>query len=576
MSDFLTKRDRYAEQLVAMKNDRSSFEAHWRELAQYIKPRRARFSSSERNRGDKRNQKIIDSVATIAARTCSAGMASAISSQARPWFKLSSPDYRLGEEQSVKYWLDQVRDLMLQVLGRSNFYQVSPMLYGDMAVFGTGVMLMDEDDESIVRFRPMPIGEYYLAIDSKDRIRTFARKFQLSVRQLVEMFGERDSTGKIDWSNFSRTVKDAWNRKSYSQMIDVVHIVQENDDYDESRLAAKHKRYTDCYYEEGSREPAFLRESGYDEWPVLAGRWEASAGDVYGTDCPGMTALGDIKQLQFGEKLSARAIELMVNPPTVAPSTMRNAPLSVLPGDVSYEEPNQTASSGFRPLFQTNLRVDVLEQKQQQVRARIDEAFFVDLFLMLDRLDERDRTATEIIERKEEKLLVLGPMYEGLNQGVFDPMIDRLFAILLRKGMLPDPPDVLQGATIAVEYTSVMAQAQKAIGRSGMDALVMFGTALVGASGGTDLSALDKLNQDEIMDEYADACGVPARVIRSDDDVAATRDQRAKAQQAAQAAEQMKTAAQGAQALSDTDTTNKNALTDILSGAGSVPQGAAA
>jgi hypothetical protein len=527
---FLTKRDEYAQTVESMKQDRTTFDAHWKELGQYIKPRRPRFSSSERNRGDKRNQKIIDSTATFAARTLAAGMMSGITSPARPWFKLATPDYLLGEEPAVKMYLDQVRDLMLAVLGRSNFYQALPTLYSDMGVFGTGTMLMEEDDEQIVRFRVMPIGEYYLAIDDKDRVRGFARKFQMSVKQLVQKFGKTDGKA-IDWSNFSTTVKSAWGQKQFGQMIDVVHLVQENIEYDEGRLEAKHKRFSDCYYEEGSREPQFLREGGYDEFPILAGRWDVGAGDIYGTDCPGMTALGDIKQLQFGEKLSTRGIELMVNPPTVAPSTMKNLPLSVLPGDVSFEEPNQGASSGFRPLFETNLRVDLLEGKQQQVRSRIDEAFFVDLFLMLDRLDQRDRTATEIIERKEEKLVVLGPMYEGLNQGVFDPCIDRLFAILHRRGMLPEAPPELEGAALTVEYTSIMAQAQKSIGRAGMDATVLFAGALVQASGGSDMSALDKLNQDEMIDEYANMCGVPTRVIVSDEAVAKIR--QARQQQAA-------------------------------------------
>jgi hypothetical protein len=164
-------------------------------------------------------------------------------------------------------------------------------------------------------------------------------------------------------------------------------------------------------------------------------------------------------------------------------------------------------------------------------------------------------------------------MYEGLNQGVFDPCIDRLFAILHRRGMLPEAPPELEGAALTVEYTSIMAQAQKSIGRAGMDATVLFAGALVQASGGSDLSALDKLNQDEMIDEYANMCGVPTRVIVSDEAVAKIRQARQQQAQEAVAAENMSKMAPAAQALSQTDTTNKNALTDILTG---VSQGAAA
>jgi hypothetical protein len=554
-------------------NERSSFESHWRELADYIYPRRPRFFTSDVNRGDRRSQKILDSTAGLAARTLRSGMMSGVTSPARPWFRLTTPDPDLAEFGAVKEWLHIVTQRMTTVYLRSNIYNVLPIVYGDLGVFGTSPLLVDEDFEETLRGYPFPVGSYCLANDARLKVKVFTRDFRLTVRQIVQMFGQKKDSGSVDWTNISSYVKNLWDQGQTEAWVDLCHVIKPNDDYDATRLHSKFKKFSSSYFELGSgsasssnylRSPegdVFLRESGYDYFPVLAPRWEITGEDVYGTTCPGMEALPDIKQLQLGEKRSLQAIEKMVNPPMVGPTHLRNQKTSILPGDITYSDERE-GQRGFRPAHEVNFRIQELEMKQEQVRTRIKRSFFEDLFLMLANSDRREITAREIDERHEEKLLALGPVLEQLNQDLLDPLIDVTFDIMVKRDQIPPAPEELHGVPLKVEYLSVMAQAQKLIGISGVERFTGFLGQTAQATQNPAL--LDKLDGDQLVDVVGDMYSVPPGIIRTDDKVQAIRQQRAQAQQQQAQAQMIQQGASAAKDLSQSDLEGDNALNRLL------------
>lgn len=558
----LTKKQRYERLRGQLEQDRSSFLSHWKDLNDYILPRRGRFFVTDINRGERRSQHIVDSTATFAARTLQAGMMSGVTSPARRWFRLTTPDPELAEQQDVKVWLDQVGQRIDTVFLRSNLYNALPIVYGDLGVFGTAAMGVLEDDESIIRCYPYPIGSYYIAADARGDIRVFFREFRMTVRQLVEQFGEE---------NLTTATKAKWKNAQTEVWVDVCHVIAPNADYDRKKLESKHKQFANCYYERGNNEEIYLEESGFDEFPVLVPRWEVTGEDTWATNCPGMTTLGDIKQLQLGERRGMQAIEKMVNPPMSAPSALRSGKASILSGDITYLDVRE-GQQGFQPVYQIDPKINELEGKQQQVRLRIQRGFFEDLFLMLAQSDRREITAREIDERHEEKLLALGPVLEQLNQDLLDPLIDRTFAIMLRKGLIPDAPDALQGMPLKVEYISVMAQAQARIGVGGLEQFAGF----VSQMATIDPSVLDKVNRDEMIDDYGRMTGVSPKIIVSDEDVAQVRQARAEQQKAKAQAELLASSADSAVKLSQADTTKPSLLTGLLSNAPSQLGGAAA
>jgi hypothetical protein len=566
---YLTKRQRYEALRAALDTERSSFVPHWRELADYILPSRPRFLSTETSRGRKRSDKIIDSTATFAAGTLSAGMMSGMTSPAKPWFRLGTPDPMLNESGAVKNWLHTVAQRMATVFVKSNLYNHLPELYEDTGVFGTAAMAVLEDEEDVIRCYSYPIGSYWVANDHKQRVRVFLREFRMTVRQLVEEFGGDGQ--EPDWTVFSESVRSAWVGRRYEEWVEVVHVICPNEDHDPRMMASKYKRFASCYYEKGGTpNERVLREEGFDEFPVVCARWKVSGEDAYGTNCPGMVALGDIKQLQLQERRGAQALEKMINPPMVGPPELRVTAPSILPGGVTYLA-ERDGQKGFRAAYEVRVPLDQLEAKNAKKRELIRTAFFANLFLMLDSLDEARQssqpvTAAEIAAREREKLLVLGPVLERLNEDVLDPLIDRTFAIMVRREMIPPPPPELEGVTLKVEYISVMAQAQKIASLTNMERFASF----VGSLAEADPSVLDKVDRDQMVDTYGDATGIDPNLIVPDDQVAQIRQQRAKVAQQQQAAEQAALVAPAAKQLSETPLGGDSALAALLSGGGGV------
>ena len=555
--------------------ERSSFIEHWHELGDFILPRRTRFTNTDVNRGNKRNGRIIDATAGLAARTLRAGFMGGLTSPARPWKRLTTPDPDLAQFGPVKEWLATVDDRMSTIFLRSNLYQSLPTIYGDMGIFGTACMFVDEDFDRVIHTYPIALGSFYLANDDKLRVRVFMRDLRLTVRQVVMKFGQIGENGMPDWTNISNYVKNLWDRGQYEFWIDILHVVMPNPDADATKFHSRYKKYISCYYERGASNgnnlnyvdgggfdaDKYLSVMGYDLFPALAPRWEVTGEDVYGTSCPGMEMLGDIKQLQLGEKRSMQAVEKMVNPPMIGPSILRTQPSSILAGGTTWVDERE-GTKGFRPAHEIDFRISELEQKQEQVRQRIKRGFFEDLFLMMASSDRREITAREVDERHEEKLLALGPVLERTNQDLLDPLIDLTFDKMLKQGLIPPPPPELQGQNLKVEYISIMAQAQKLIGLSGLDRFTGIIGSIVQTTG--DRSVLDKVNMDALVDSYGDGLSLPPEVVRTEDQVTEIRQANAKAQQAAQQQEAIPQMAKSAKDLSQADLSGNNALARIV------------
>lgn len=553
-----SRRKRCDRRRTALKNERTSWEYHWRELAEFFMPRRGRltlqdggsnsasggYNGNPYNNGSKKHQHIIDGTPIVARETLSAGMMAGITSPARPWFRntVANPDLR--ELQDVKEWLSDVDANMRDVLARSNFYEAVHAFYDELGTFGTAVMIADEDREDVVVFRTMTVGEYWLALDSRGRVDTLYREFKMTVRQLVQEFG-------LD--RCSPQVQNQYRNGNVEQWVDVCHGIEPNDERDPEKADHRGMPWRSVYFELGNNKDGTLRERGYRECPILAARWSVLGGDSYGTS-PAMNALGDAKTLQIQEKRKALAIDKFVDPPLNVPVEMRSKGVSSIPGGINY----YTQTSGNRPgitsAYEGNVAVlNPLLEDEEQLRGRINRFMFADLFLMLANSDRRQITAREIEERHEEKLLMLGPVLERLNSEFLNRLIDRLFGIMLRAGMIPEAPEALQGENLKTEYISVLAQAQKQVALGAVDNWLQRAALVIKANP----SSSDKIDWDQVLDETADMLGVGPRMVRSDDAVAAMRD--AQAQQA-----QMQAMAQMAQpAATMVDAVTKAASTQV-------------
>lgn len=553
-----TLKEQLTKQLAQLEQERTTFEPHWRELSDFIIPRGSRFLTSEANRGDRRNTKIVDPTATMANRTLSSGMMSGITSPARPWFKLATPDPEMMDYGPVKLWLETVQNRMNDMFNKSNLYQSLPLIYSSLGTFATGAMAVLEDDDDVIRTMPFPVGSYYIANSPRLSVDTCFRKFSMTVRQLVREFG---------LNSVSSSTKSAFENGTYEKWVDVVHAVYPNMNRETGKMNAKNKAFRSVYFEVGGDNDKVLRESGYDEFPVMAPRWEVNGEDVYGSSCPGMIALGQVKALQLEQRRKAQQIDKQTNPPMIGPTSLKTQRVSLLPGDITYVD-QVTGAEGLRPAYMVNPNLGDLLGDIQDTRQLINSAYFVDLFMMLQNVNTRSMPVEAVIEMKEEKLLMLGPVLERLNDEFLDPLIDRAFSMMARKNMLPPPPDVMQGMPLRIEYISVMAQAQKAIGLSSLERFVGF----VGNLASAKPEALDKLDVDQAIDNYAVMSGVSPTVVVPQEQAQQTRNDRAQQQQQAMALQTGMAAVQGAKTLSEAKTADPNLLTALANAVGGQQQ----
>lgn len=549
------EKQKYMTRLGAMRTERATWWAHYQELSAYFLPRAGRFFVQDRNRGEKRNQSIFDSTGTRALRVLAAGIMSGATSPARPWFRYASANPDVMKSAAVKVWCSQATMKGLDILQRSNAYRSLHSCYEELGVFGSHLLVKQDDFDNVINLYPSTCGEYYLGKNAKGEIESFYREFQMQVNAMV------DPRNGFGYDACSREVKNLYDRGSIDQWITIIQAVEPRYDRDPSQKDAKNMAWKSIYFEQNTDDSMMLRESGFKDFPGLAPRWSVYGGDIYGNS-PGMEALGDQKQLQHEQLRKAQGIDYMTKPPLQLPTTMKGREHETLPGGTAYYD-QATPNGGIRSQFDVNLNLDHLLADIQDVRERIKDSFFVPLFLSMPDLAEGKMTATEVAVRHEQQLLMLGPVIERLHNELFAPLVEYIFQRMIETNILPPPPPELQGQELNIEFISMLAQAQKAVSTNSIDRFVMSMGTLV-QFGKQDV--LDKFDSDKWADIYSDALGVDPELIIPDDKVALIRKNRAQLQAQQMQQAQAEQASKTAKNLGQVNTAQKNGATDIMNG----------
>jgi hypothetical protein len=535
-----------------MEKERESFITHYTELSDFITPRRGRFFQSDRNKGTKVHNNIINSTATKALQVARSGMLAGSMSPSRPWFDMEVPDPDLMEVEAVKVWLSEVVRRMRAIFNRGNLYGQASVMLGELLTFGTGMILHVDDFDDVARFYAQTVGSYYIGQNNRFEVDTIAREFEWTIIQIVKEFG---------LENTSTFVRTAFDKGNYDQWAPVVHFIEPNENTKPDAIMPKNFPFSSVYFEPGNQGPdreKFLRESGFRRFPAYVTRWDVTGEDIYGTDCPGMTALGDVKALQTEEREKAKSIEKMVSPPLSGPPSLRNVPVNTLPGGLTIY--SGTQQQRLEPIYQPVAPINELRVDMQHVEQRINQAFFVDLFLAISNMEGiQPRNQLDIASRNEERLLQLGPVLERLHGEFLEPLIDRTFDDALAAGVFPPPPPELSGADLRVKFISNLAIAQRAVVTADLDRIL---AATAGAVA-VDPSAAMKFDGKQWLDEYGRALGLPPKVLRADAAGAELEKKQAEQAQQAAAMASMQGMAGAAKDLAAADTEGKNALTDL-------------
>jgi hypothetical protein len=585
--------------------DRETWRTHWLDCKNLFLPYRSRWldDGGIPNRGTKKMQYIVDNTPMLALRTMQAGLMAGMTSPSRPWFRLRPEDDAIYEQDGVAEWCERATDAVHKILAKSNFYRKMPTFYSEIGCFGTAALGIYEVPFNHTRKHPPLIfcqtyttGEYWISHNEEEVVDTFVRKYKWTVRQVIEKFVE-DPSDPDDpaWDNIQPSTKALWRSRKWDTWIDIVHVMEPNDEWEAGALGTKGMQTRSVYYEMGGNPNLLLGVKGYHNKPVKVARWDTNSDSVYGHS-PAMYALGDAKQLMVQQKRKMQAIDKQVEPPLIGDAGLKRTTVSQLPGDITWLETTAATTFGLKPLYEVKPDIQYMVVDLEETRKRVRAGMYEDVFQMMRSLDDNLKagiTATEINARKQEQLLELGPLLDRLTGEVFEPAIEDVFDIAVKRSKLawqhmarnlpipegleqylPPPPKALQGVKLKIDYISILAQAVRVAEVQGINGVTSYVLQLVEAK--PDI--LDKIDFDKAVSILAERTGVPPEMIVADNVVQSIRAQRAKQQaqqqQAEQAAQLAQVGSQAAKNLGQTPVGGSNALDTLLGGGGGMSQAA--
>ena len=486
-----------------LKSQRQNWESHWQEVADYMQPRKADVTKT-RSRGDKRTELIFDSSPLQSVELLAASLHGMLTNPSTPWFSLRFKAEDIEFEDEAKEWLESATETMYAAFNKSNFQQEIFELYHDLITFGTAAMFVEEDDEDILKFSTRHINEIFIAENDKGRIDTVFRKFKLSARAAIQKFGDVST-------NIATVAK-----KDPYEEVEMLHAVYPRSDFDPKKQDKQNMPFESVYIEAGTGEE--LSVSGFREFPFVVPRYLKASHEIYGRS-PAMTALPDVKMLNEMSKTTIKSAQKQVDPPLLVPDDGFILPVRTVPGGLNFYRAG--TRDRIEPLnigANTPLGLNMEEQRRNSIR----NAFYVNQLMMQT---GPQMTATEVIQRNEEKMRLLGPVLGRLQSELLKPLIDRTFALILRKNLFKPAPEFLSGKDIEIEYVSPLAKAQKSSElQSIMRAIEIMGSL------SNIAPVFDHINMDKLVRHLADIVGVPQKILKPQSELNAER-QQAQAQQ---------------------------------------------
>lgn len=496
-----------------LKAGRTNWDSHWREIADYFIPEKNNVYNSQVP-GEKKHNKLFSSAAIQANEFLASALHGMLTNPATVWFGFSTGDKEFDKIKEVQEWLQDTTHKIITVLNQSNFQTEIHEVYLDLGSFGTSILRVEEDSDTVVRFSARPIYEAFIDEDFKGQIDTVSYEYKKPLRHLAQEFGVE---------NLSKELQDMIAKDS-SMEVEVIHLVQPNGDFNPFGNKARQKKFVSYHVVKETGDVISIK--GFNENPYIVPRWIKIPGEIYGRS-PGMKALSDAKMLNVMKKTIIEGAQLAIRPPLQVPDDGVLLPIVMKPGGTNYY---RSGTKDRIEAINTGARPDLGEALLAEVKQSIKEAFFIDQLA----INVGDRaTATEVMQKREEQLRTLSPILGRQEYEMLRPLIERVFAVMNRKGMIKPAPSIIQGQKLQIRYTSEIARAQQTAGADKLSRI--FG--IIGPLAGAKPEMLDNFNEDEIVKDLAERFDLPASYIENEDTVSAIRQSRAKAQEAAANAE---------------------------------------
>lgn len=517
-------------------SERAPWIKWYRDVCKYISP----FSGALNI--DRSYKFIFNDHASYCLDILVSGLASGSTSPLRPWFRLLPPNEELAKDKEVQRYFGQAQEILNKIFQRSNTYNSLHVFYQELCLFGVAVDLIYDDLENVITHHVLTAGEYCIASNTKGEIDTVYREFELTVAQAVKFF---------DFDKLNNTIKEQYKHGQLEKKHTFIHAIEPRADRDLKSSLAVDMPYASFYFQKDGTK--ILRESGFKHFPALVARWNVVGLNCYGTS-PCTRALPDIKQLQFLVERLSRIADRIADPPIQAPDSARMSPLNISAGGKNFL-PSVNSDNAVRPIYNQDDSFQYLINMVKDLEEKLNQKFYVSLFLMLQGAQNNRKTTIEVYGLQEEQRLILGQVTERLSKEVQQPLVKYTFYKCQELGIFGELPQALEGMDFEVEIQSVFAQAQRAVDINAYDRF--FST--IQTLSATQPEVIDRINIDGTVDEYAERLGVSYKILKTEKEAQEIRDARAQQQQAMLEAEQMQKMGSTMQSLAQAQQSGANA-----------------
>lgn len=437
--------DRYDE----ARSRRSKYNSVMQEAGQYVWPNaQDMVRNMNQTEGQLRTVDLYDSTAVMASYRMTSGIFTYLMPVGARWFEFRAQRHELNIEKDIQEWMSMATAATHKEIWRSNFQREMFVTIRSMIVFGTGVISVKRVGSEIV-FSSHHIGYMFFDENSRGEIDTVYRQIFYTVRQAVQEFGE---------DNLSKSVRKAYNAKKLNEKFEFVHVCAPNKDFDRTKIGASVKKVKSLYI--CIRDKAVVKEGGFDELPYLVARFSKVPGEIMGRG-PAIEYLPEIKMLNRMKRTFIESAEKACNPPLIAeddgvvgqPVTEPNGMIYIRAGAME-PKPLSTGTN-------VQLNAELIAQQQEVVR----EGFFYNDFQALAQY--RNMTATEVVERVEEKIVHIAPAITSLQKEIFNPLITRVLTLLIDAELIDGPPmsldyDIIYLGRLALAMSNIQTNAIEA------------------------------------------------------------------------------------------------------------------
>ena len=526
-----------AEKIVTLteqlKVDRINWDSVWQDLSDHLLPRLNRFTLRQSKGVEKDSSIIFDSYPSNALHNLASALHAMLTNPATPWFflKINGDTDNEGVSKPIKQWLETTQSRMMTIFNQSNFNTEVYELYLYLIVFGTGVMFIHRTEKNVLHFKTIHLNECLIRTSFDGYVDSLFRVYSVSPRKLIQQFGIE---------KVSSDTREAYT-SGENKEVDCIHAVFPQDD---KSLGEWDKTFpfVSVYIEQETKK--ILSVSGFDSFPYAVPRWSVAPDEMYGRGI-GEIALPDVKTLYAMVKTTLAAAEKTVNPPMMVPDQMIDGVLRLTPGSVNQVRGN---SGEIKPLFTPPGLPFSLEFISQK-RIQIAQLFLND---QLEMPEQPNMTATEVLQRMEEKMRLLAPILGRIQGEFLKPVIERSYQLLINNDYLMPPPEEVLENGLKVEYQSPIARAQRLHEVNAIQRLMQLVSPLISI----DPALFKLIDPIELVRILSDILGVPANVLRSKIDLQKIEEAEAEAMKAQQEIELAQTMIQGEKTMSETQLNN--------------------